>query len=213
MSETKEADRRNIYQRLLNAQGEIVAPRQTSRFKSGSRSAEQILEAVKPVCRKHGLFVHTTEEVEVVGPRIRIKATATVVNVDNPEEQLSASASAWEGDVSAGLDTSQVSGKTGSYSKKYALQHLFAIDDTKDADFEHHEPSVSKEPAPTPKASDPSSDALTRAKQQINGALTASGYDTPAAKLAFIKTVLGHETIDNLNEADRIADKLGMEDA
>lgn len=203
---------KNIYQRLLTAQGEIVAPRQESRFRTGSRSAEQILEALKPVCRKYGLLVHTTEEVELIGSRNRIKATATVVNVDNPEEQISSSASAWEGEVSSGLDTSQVSGKTGSYAKKYALQHLFAIDDTKDADFEHEDPQPKSAPASAPKTEESTSEVLKRAKSQINAAMEMNGFDTPAAKLALIKSVLGHETIDNLDEADAIADKLGMEE-
>lgn len=126
----------NVYQRLSDAQAHIVAPRQESRFKGGSRSAEQILEAAKPACRAAGLVLMTNEEAELVGDRYRIKATATVINVDDPSARVSASASTWEGEISAGLDASQVSGKAGSYAKKYALQDLFAIDDTKDADFE-----------------------------------------------------------------------------
>lgn len=124
----------NVYQRLLEAQHELKAPRSIKgRFGNG-RSAEQILEDAKPVCYKHGLYLYTSDTVERVGERNYITATATVVNVDNPEESHSADASAWEGDVVNSLDTSQVSGKTSSYAKKYALQNLFAIDDTKDAD-------------------------------------------------------------------------------
>ncbi len=135
----------NVYKRLLEAQGHIVAPRQESRFRGGSRSAEQILEAAKPACREFGLVLVTNERCELVGERYRIRATAKVYNVDDPTEFISASASTWEGEISAGLDASQVSGKAGSYAKKYALQDLFAIDDTKDADFE--EPAKKASPA------------------------------------------------------------------
>jgi hypothetical protein len=140
------ADTKNVYQRLLEAQAHIVAPRQESRFKTGSRSAEQILEAAKPACRDSGLLLVTNEVVEFIGERTRIKAEATVYNVDKPEESVSASASSWEGDISNGLDASQVSGKTGSYAKKYALQNLFAIDDTKDADFDDAKSRVQTAP-------------------------------------------------------------------
>lgn len=150
MSETKQL---NVYQRLSEAQAHIVAPRQESRFKGGSRSAEQILEAAKPACRQFGLLLVTNEEIEFVGERNRIKATATVINVDKPDERISSSASAWEGELTTGLDASQVSGKTGSYAKKYALQDLFAIDDTKDADFDDTKPTKAAATKPVAKAS------------------------------------------------------------
>jgi hypothetical protein len=132
----------NVYQRLLKVQGELVAPREISGKFGKARSAEQILEAAKPVCRKHKLFLYTSDELRQVGDRNYCVTTARVVNVDNPDETVAATAAAWENQVemsragSAILDTSQVSGKTSSYAKKYALQNLFAIDDTKDADFD-----------------------------------------------------------------------------
>jgi ERF superfamily protein len=131
MGETK----LNVYQRLLEVQKELVAPRAINGRFGKARSAEQILEAAKPLCQKHGLYLHTTDDIQQIGLRNYVIAIARVYNVDNPEEVIEASASAWEGDVSNGLDTSQVSGKTSSYAKKYALQNLFAIDDTKDADI------------------------------------------------------------------------------
>lgn len=164
----------NVYQRLFEAQRHIVAPRQSSRFRGGSRSAEQILEAAKPACRGAGLLLVVTEEVEFIGERNRIRVTATVHNVDNPEESISAASSAWEGEVSAGLDTSQVSGKTGSYAKKYALQNLFAIDDTKDADFEHDDTEQVKqvmgggdEVQPAPKPAPVSADPLDALRDEL----------------------------------------------
>ena len=135
MSATK-----NIYQRLLEVQKTARAPREISGKFGKARSAEQIEEAYKPVCIANGLYLYTSDEIKQVGDRNYVEATATVVNVDNPEEKHSAKAFAWENEVEmsksgfAILDTSQVTGKTGSYAKKYALQNLFTIDDTKDAD-------------------------------------------------------------------------------
>lgn len=132
---------KNVYQRLLEVQKELKAPREIKGRFGNARSAEQILEATKPVCNKYGLYLMTTDVLNYIGERNYITTTARVINVDKPEEKVEAIASAWENEVSVGLDTSQVSGKTSSYAKKYALQNLFAIDDTKDADQEHIDPA------------------------------------------------------------------------
>jgi len=132
----------NIYQKLLEVQKELKAPREVKGRFGNARSAEQILESAKPVCNKYGLYLMTSDTVSEVGGRNYITTTASVINVDKPEEIVEATACAWENEVSAGLDTSQVSGKTSSYGKKYALQNLLAIDDTKDADQEHTDPET-----------------------------------------------------------------------
>ena len=142
MSETK-----NVYQRLLEVQKTARAPRQIGGRFGNARSAEQILEAYKPVCNDNGLYLFTSDEIQLIGDRHYVTATATVVNADNQEEFVAASASAWENEVSGGLDTSQVTGKTSSYAKKYALQNLFAIDDTKDADQDEEPKRAPQKPA------------------------------------------------------------------
>ena len=145
----------NIYKKLIEVQKHAVAPREISGKFGKGRSAEQILEAYKPVCNKHGLFLKTSDVVKQVGERNYITATATVVLADDPTQTESASAEAWEGNIplsnSGGeiLDSSQVSGKTSSYAKKYALQNLFAIDDTKDADQEHEDAPAKTTPPPS----------------------------------------------------------------
>lgn len=138
---------KNVHQKLLDAQKEISAPRDVDGRFGKARSAEKILEAVKPVCQKYGLLLYTSDVLSSHNGRNYITATAYVVNVDKPEEIVSADAYAWENEASSGLDTSQVSGKTSSYAKKYALQNLFAIDDTKDADIEHSDPEPKKQVA------------------------------------------------------------------
>jgi hypothetical protein len=162
MSESKT----NIYQRLLEVQKKLIAPRAIDGKFGKARSAEQILAEAKPVCQDNGLYLFTSDHLQQIGERNYITTTATVVNVDNPDERVEATASAWENEVERNkfgqpiLDTSQVSGKTSSYSKKYALQNLFAIDDTKDADFDHDDSSHAQTTPSTPTAPKPASDEL-----------------------------------------------------
>ena len=193
---------KNVYQRLLEVQHEAKAPRSINGQFGKARSAEQILEAYKPVCNNHGLYLQTSDEVKEVGGRNYVIAVASVTNVDVPTEIVSATANAWEGELPKNkyggdiIDSSQLTGKTSSYAKKYALQNLFAIDDTKDSDQD--------------KPQDESS-ILPKAKAKINETLIQMDYITVDAKRAFINGVLGHDSIDNLNEADSVMDALENE--
>ena len=208
------ADAKNIHQRLLAVQSNLVAPRQAGGRFGKARSAEQILEALKPLLKEHGLLLTTTENVQQKGDsRFYMVCTATVINVDEPDQRLSVTAEAREGEEERGLDPSQVTGKASSYAKKYALQHLFSIDDTKDADHSPApEPAAAKKtPAEPVKAAEPSEAVLKRAKAKINEVLEQQGYTTSPAKKAFIVKVLGHSTIDDLNEADLVMDQLENE--
>lgn len=125
----------SIYERLSNVQAALHAPKdQEGRF-GKHRSAEKILEAVKPLCQQHGLTLVLSDTIVSVGERNYIKATAAVLlPADDSARQIAADAYAWEGEISRGLDASQVTGIASSYARKYALQGLFAIDDGKDAD-------------------------------------------------------------------------------
>jgi len=196
-------DTKNVYQRLLEVQHEIKTPRDVAGRFGKARSAEQILEAIKPVAYKHGLYLYTSDTPTMNGDRHGLIASATVVNVDTPQEQITADAWAWENEVSAGLDTSQVSGKTSSYAKKYALQNLFAIDDTKDADQEHTDPEYPKLSA--------TEKALSRAKVYVNKQLIDAGYDSAPAKTAFIKSIISKGTIDSEDDAQLVADAIENE--
>ncbi len=95
------------------------------------RSAEDIVEAVKPVINPNGYWLILTDEIVQVGDRVYIKAIATL---SNGEKHYQTVAYAREEDVKKGMDASQVTGAASSYARKYALNGLFAIDDTKDAD-------------------------------------------------------------------------------
>lgn len=97
------------------------------------RSCEDIVEAVKPLLNDNGLILTMSDEVVEVGGRVYIKATATVTDIVNGDK-IEVTAMAREPEEKKGMDTSQITGTASSYARKYALNGLFAIDDTKDAD-------------------------------------------------------------------------------
>lgn len=122
---------------LINIQSELKAPKgQYNSFgKYKYRSAEDILEAVKPLLKKYECALTLTDEVVMVGDRYYIKATARL-NKDNETESVSAYAR--EDFDKKGMDGAQITGTASSYARKYALNGLFCIDDTKDADTDEY---------------------------------------------------------------------------
>lgn len=120
-------------EKIVAIQSELKAPKgQYNSFgKYNYRSCEDILEGVKPLLTKHGLILTIQDSIDLIGDRFYVKATATITD---GKEQLSTSAYARESLDKKGMDASQVTGATSSYARKYALNGLLAIDDTKDAD-------------------------------------------------------------------------------
>ena len=127
-------DTTTLVERLQAVQAELKAPKgQTNAFgKYKYRSAEDILEALKPLLNKQKLALIITDEMVEVGGRVYVKASAAVI--DSMGAQLSVNAYAREAEDKKGMDVAQISGSASSYARKYALNGLFAIDDTKDAD-------------------------------------------------------------------------------
>jgi len=123
---------------MKDIQEQLKAPKgQFNSFgKYKYRSCEDIVEAAKPVLAKYGYHLNLSDEVVQVGDRIYIKAVASVRNGQEVIE--SASAYARESLDKKGMDDSQITGTASSYARKYALNGLFAIDDTKDADTDEH---------------------------------------------------------------------------
>jgi hypothetical protein len=118
---------------LIKIQTELKAPKnQRNSFGNYNyRSCEDILEALKPLLKENNCMLNITDELVQLGERYYVKSTATISNVT---EKISASAYAREALNKKGMDDSQITGATSSYARKYALNGLFAIDDTKDAD-------------------------------------------------------------------------------
>lgn len=126
----------NIYEKLLNVQTELKAPKgQFNAFgKYKYRSCEDILEALKPVLNKYKLTFFINDEIVEVNNRNYVKATITIINIEKPDEQIQTSALAREEETKKGMDGSQITGASSSYARKYALNGMFMIDDTKDSD-------------------------------------------------------------------------------
>ena len=127
----------NIYEKLLNIQAELKAPKnQYNSFgKYHYRSCEDILEGLKPLLTKYKATLIVNDEIVQIGDRYYVKATATLIDVEGEgRECISSTAFAREDEKKTGMDLSQLTGSTSSYARKYALNGLFAIDDTKDSD-------------------------------------------------------------------------------
>jgi len=119
-------------------QSEIKAPKgQMNKFGNYKyRSCEDIVEAAKPILAKHGFALTLTDEIVMIGNRFYVKATASIMRGlgEGEVEVFEVSAFAREEETKKGMDGAQITGAASSYARKYALNGLFAIDDTKDAD-------------------------------------------------------------------------------
>lgn len=126
----------NIYEKLLKVQTELKAPKgQMNKFGGYKyRSCEDILEAVKPLLDKNKLALFISDEVINIQERFYIKATINLVDIDKPTDIITTSALAREEIIKKGMDGSQITGSSSSYARKYALNGMFAIDDTKESD-------------------------------------------------------------------------------
>ena len=133
----------------MRIQKELKAPKgQFNNFgKYKYRSCEDILEAVKPLLKDCVLTL--SDEIIEVGGRIYVKATATLTESETSAIKISAFAR--EPENKKGMDDSQITGTASSYARKYALNGLFLIDDTKDADTDEHQKEVKKEVKKLPK--------------------------------------------------------------
>lgn len=143
----------SVYEKLAAVQRELKAPKgQFNSFgKYKYRSCEDILEALKPVLSKNGCAVVLSDSVEQVGDRFYICATATITDYET-HEQVHNTAFAREDADKKGMDGSQITGTASSYARKYALNGLFLIDDTKDADTDaYHEQTTGEKRKQEPK--------------------------------------------------------------
>ena len=140
-----------VYKKLIEVQKELKAPK-NQRNSFGNyyyRSCEDILEALKPVLSKHGATVFISDK-PVVKENLfsYIEATATFVDTESGDS-ISVTAYAREAETKKGMDPSQITGSASSYARKYALNGLFLIDDTKDADSDeqHNQTAGTKQKA------------------------------------------------------------------
>lgn len=123
---------------LIEIQKKLKAPKgQYNSFgKYKYRSLEDILEAVKPLLNQHECYLTLSDEMVMVGDRLYVRADAVLTNSDG--NSIRVSAFAREEETKKGMDGAQVTGAASSYARKYALNGLFCIDDTKDADTDEY---------------------------------------------------------------------------
>jgi len=156
MAKTNEKEL-SLQESLVAIQSKLKAPKgQFNSFgKYNYRSAEDILEAVKPLLSEHNVVLNMSDRVELIGARYYIVSTAKVIK---GEEEIASEGRAREDESKKGMDGAQVTGTSSSYARKYALNGLFCIDDTKDADTDEYakqqqapkQPAKPAQPAPQP---------------------------------------------------------------
>ena len=130
-----------VYKKLIKVQQELKAPKnQRNTFGNYNyRSAEDILEALKPVLTAHDATVFISDKVVVKeNSWAYIESTATFVDIETGES-ISTTAFAREAENKKGMDASQITGSASSYARKYALNGLFLIDDAVDPDSDSHQ--------------------------------------------------------------------------
>lgn len=164
---------------LNNVQAELKAPKTRKNSFGGYsyRSAEDILEAVKPICHKHGATLTISDELVMVGERYYIKATARFMT---DKEVIEVSGYAREAESKKGMDDSQITGTASSYARKYALNGLFCIDDCKDADTDEYHAQTHSTTTATEYATLAQKKALMTTAEKlgadINAVLKQTGY-------------------------------------
>lgn len=129
----------NVYQKLMIVQETLKAPKnQYNSFgKYHYRSCEDILEGVKPILSEVGATITLSDNIEVIGDRVYVKAIALFRDVVTGESVENV-AYAREENEKKGMDGAQVTGASSSYARKYCLNGLLLIDDTKDCDTDEN---------------------------------------------------------------------------
>lgn len=165
----------NVYEKLAAVQSALKAPKgQYNSFgKYKYRSCEDIVESVKPLLKQNGLLLTLTDEIINISDRFYVKATATIIDTAEGKT-VSVCAFAREEESKKGMDGSQVTGASSSYARKYALNGIFAIDDTKDSDSTN----TGDEPKEQPKQEQPKKSQTPR--QMLIARLHELGIDVNA---------------------------------
>ena len=196
----------NINEKLMNIQSQLKAPKsQRNAFgKYNYRSCEDIVEALKPLLLENKTTLTLSDSIELIGTRFYIKATVTLIDVEK-NEIITVNAFAREEEVKKGMDSSQITGSVSSYARKYALNGMFCIDDTKDSDatnkHDKESPAPKKYIAPDNKAPQPKAKTLKELKDEV---IVVCQELTDANKkeitLATIKKISGSQNPLNLKD-------------
>lgn len=200
----------SVFESLSKIQSELKAPKNlyNSFGKYKYRNAESILEAAKPLCAKYGCTLTVMDDIVLIGSRYYIKAIATVT--DKEGNSTSTTAFAREDETKKGMDGAQITGTTSSYARKYALNGLFCIDDTKDPDSDEYHKQTSANVAPEQptkgdiQSSEAEASEYVKARATLTAAITeycAKSKHTRNEVLDALKAVPGGtmKTLDGCN--------------
>jgi hypothetical protein len=202
-----------VREKLLAIQAELKAPKgQTNSFgKYKYRSCEDILESVKPLLKKYNATLVISDSLELIGERYYIKATATFQDVET-DGIIENTAYARESAEKKGMDDSQVTGATSSYARKYALNGLFLIDDTKDADTdEFRNQQKSKEERAFDKKVEKDNKTTISAKDQqtLKAVCEKKGYKVEEIFTKPVSQLTGEEYVQALQRLNSLGNKNG----
>lgn len=196
----------SVYEKLRAVQVELHAPKnQVNKFGGYNyRSCEDILEAAKPVLDKHGLTLTISDSIEIVGDRIYVKATSVV---SDGSESVSVDGWAREPAAQKGMAEPQLTGSASSYSRKYSLSGLFALDDNKDSDAtnDHGKGSGGGNSSSPSTARSAPSNAVDTARADAIAALKANNVDGDAVK-KFVRDMgfTGLSHVDNVDDLRKV---------
>lgn len=202
-----------VREKLLAVQAELKAPKgQNNDFgKYKYRSCEDILESVKPLLVKNKASLVISDSLELIGERYYIKATAIFMDVENGET-IENTAFARESAEKKGMDDSQITGATSSYARKYALNGLFLIDDTKDADTnEFRNQQKSKEERAFDKKVEKDNKATISEKDQLTlkNICESKGYKVEKVFNKPLSQLTGEEYVKALQKFGELGNKNG----
>lgn len=185
-----EKKEKTFYKKLLAVQNELKAPKDKRNDYGGFnyRSCEGILEAVKPLLQEQELMLTIKDEVVNIGDRYYVRATVLLEDISSNGE-IAITALAREEEAKKGMDASQITGTASSYARKYALNGLFLIDDTKDADTDEFHRTTQENGQKTNVATQPNQPPAKKI------ALTQKIVDE---KLKFILEQTDTETVKNI---------------
>lgn len=187
-----------VYEKLIKVQKELKAPKnQRNSFGNYNyRSCEDILEALKPVLAENGATVFLSDK-PIVKENLwsYIESTVTFVDIESGES-VTATAFARESESKKGMDVSQITGSASSYARKYALNGLFLIDDTKDADTDeqHNQTARSKQ-------KEFSKDDVTALRLDLVKVATATKKDVNQLE-AWVAQQIGLNSFDSINQSN-----------
>ena len=185
---------KNINSLLVEVQSELKAPKgQYNSFgKYNYRSTEDILEGLKPILKEKNLVLVVFDDVVQVSDRVYIKSTA---KLSYDQESIEVTAFARESLTKKGMDDSQITGTASSYARKYALNGLFLIDDSKDADSDEFSKQNKSQKNSEQKPKQPKI-TLEEVKMSLNDLVKKTGGDYTAISAYLLK----HVKADNFNE-------------